>query len=266
MEIPFSDWYPSIIVRRSRRQYDDSLSIPKDTIDKLQQICTEFRPFPEARTVLVLDSPDKVFKGAIGPYGKVKGAPAFLAFIGDTGSSHIHETVGYTGEGVVLEATSRGLATCWVAGFFKQQVAAGLAKAAGNERVLAVSPVGYPPASPTVEERIMTGFGRTHKRKPLESLVTGLDKSEWPGWIETALQSARLAPSAVNRQPWRFRVEASAITVLTPGTSPDFSVSKRLDCGIAMLHIEVAALSAGIKGKWDLLESPEVARFQAVPP
>ena len=36
---------------------------------------------------------------------------------------------------------------------------------------------------------------------------------------------------------------------------------KRLDCGIAMLHIEVAALNCGVKGKWELLASPQVARF-----
>jgi hypothetical protein len=35
-----------------------------------------------------------------------------------------------------------------------------------------------------------------------------------------------------------------------------------LDCGIAMLHIEVAALNAGMKGKWEFLKSPQVARFR----
>jgi hypothetical protein len=36
---------------------------------------------------------------------------------------------------------------------------------------------------------------------------------------------------------------------------------KRLDCGIAMLHIEVASLNCGVKGKRQLLESPQVAKF-----
>ncbi|HHY93759.1 MAG TPA: nitroreductase, partial [Firmicutes bacterium] len=34
--------------------------------------------------------------------------------------------MGYTGEAVVLEATALGLATCWVGGFFRPEVAARL--------------------------------------------------------------------------------------------------------------------------------------------
>jgi len=38
-------------------------------------------------------------------------------------------------------------------------------------------------------------------------------------------------------------------------------VAKRLDCGIAMQHIELGALSQGIHGRWELLKKPQVARF-----
>jgi hypothetical protein len=31
-----------------------------------------------------------------------------------------------------------------------------------------------------------------------------------------------------------------------------------------MLHIEVAALESGVQGRWEFLESPEVARFTVV--
>jgi len=41
-------------------------------------------------------------------------------------------------------------------------------------------------------------------------------------------------------------------------------VSKQLDCGIAMLHIEVAALNCGIRGNWQFLKAPQVARFSAL--
>jgi hypothetical protein len=88
-----------------------------------------------------------------------------------------------------------------------------------------------------------------------------LDIQEWPSWIKISLEAARLAPSAVNRQPWRFEVGKDSVTVYVKNATPDFNVSKRLDCGIAMLHIEVAALNSGIKGKWELLLAPEVARF-----
>ena len=66
----------------------------------------------------------------------------------------------------------------------------------------------------------------------------------------------------MNRQPWGFQVENDGVTVYIRTTGPDFSVSKRLDCGIAMLHIEVAALVCGVRGKWQFLKSPQVARFE----
>ena len=37
---------------------------------------------------------------------------------------------------------------------------------------------------------------------------------------------------------------------------------KRLDCGIAMLHLEVGALSHGIKGRWCYLDRPDIAIYQ----
>ncbi len=262
MEIPFSRWYPAIAERRSRRRFEATQPIPPDILASLQKVCAEFRPFQEARTELVTESPDRVFKGAVGSYGKVKGAPAYLAFIGNTQSAHVQEAAGYTGEGLILEAAALGLATCWVAGFFRPPVVAEFIQLDAQDRVLAVSPVGYARGSATLEEKIMTGFGRTHRRKRLSTLASGLPVNEWPGWVKPALEAAALAPSAINRQPWRFKISPEAITVMTGGRTPEFNVSKRLDCGIAMLHMEVAALSQGILGKWELLAAPQVARFK----
>jgi len=263
MDIPFSKWHSAIPRRRSRRRFD-SIQLESNLLARLQTICKEFRPFPPARAELVTQSPDRILKGAIGPYGKVKGAPALIAFIGDMDDPHIQEKVGYLGEGVILEATAMGLATCWVAGFFRPRLAASIVGAAENERVLAVTPVGHAVKDPTWEERIMTGFGRAHRRKPLAKLVTGLDQTELPHWMKSALEAARIAPSAINRQPWRFYAEPNSITVSVNNPRFTFGISKRLDCGIAMLHIEVAARTRGMQGRWEFLEAPRVARFTVV--
>ena len=260
MDIPFSKWHAAIPPRRSRRRFD-SIELESGLLAQLQTICKEFSPFPQARAELVTQSPDRIFKGAIGPYGKVKGAPALIAFIGDMDDPYIQEKVGYLGEGIILEATAMGLATCWVGGFFRPKVAASFVGTAETERVLAVTPVGHAVEDFSLEERTMTGFGRSHRRKPLAELVTGLDETELPHWMRSALEAARLAPSAINRQPWRFYVEPHSITVSVDNPRFTFGVSKRLDCGIAMLHIEVAALDCGVQGRWEFLEAPRVARF-----
>ena len=260
MGIPASKWYRAIKQRRSRRQFEPK-PLESKTLAHINSICSDFRPFPGARSVFVTDKPETVFKGAIGPYGKVKNAPAFVAFIGNIENPNVHEYVGYTGEGVILEAEAMNLATCWVAGFFRRKAVESLINISKNERVMAITPIGYATKDQSLEERFMTGFGLSHRRKKLSGLVTGLDESEWPNWIKVSLEAARLAPSAVNRQPWRFHIEPDTITVSVNVMKREYGISKRLCCGIAMLHIETAALDCGINGHWEFLKQPQVAKY-----
>ena len=264
MAIPFSRWHLAITERRSRRHFDLNRPIEPETLVALDTLCKQFRPFPHARSRLVTESAKDVFKGIIGSYGKIKDAPAFIAFIGNMDSASVQEEVGYTGEGVILEATALGLNTCWVAGFFKPESVASLVEIKSNERVLAVTPVGYARRHESLEEKLMTGFGRTHQRVPISRLISSLTQDSLPEWIRASIQAARLAPSAVNRQPWGFDVQDDSITVYVRTGGPEFNVSKRLDCGIAMLHIEVAALNCGVRGNWQFLKTPRVARFSAL--
>jgi hypothetical protein len=212
---------------------------------------------------MVSELPDKVLRGIAGSYGKVKGAPSLIAFIGDINDHYVNEKIGYTGEGIILEATAIGLGTCWVGGtmFFRRGLAESIVGTSKNERVFAVTPVGYAVKEFSAEERVQTAFGMFHRRKPLSEMASGLDENKWPDWIKAALEAARLSPSAINRQPWRFYVEPPSITISVDSSLLEWGISKRLDCGIAMLHIEVAALDCGVKGRWELLEAPRVARF-----
>jgi nitroreductase len=262
MDIPFSRWHLAIEKRRSRRHFDPDLPIAPETLAALDKVCNQFAPFPHARSRLVTESAESVFKGIIGSLGKVKGAPVFIAFIGDMDDPFVQEEVGYTGEGIVLEATALGLNTCWVGGFFRPEVAASLVKVSKKERVLAVTPVGYAQESESWEEKLMTSFGRSHNRLALSKLVRGLPREKWPDWVNVSLEAARLAPSAANRQPWSFDVQDDGITVFVRTKRREFGVSKRFDCGIAMLHLEVAAVDSGCKGEWEFLASPQVAKFK----
>ncbi|MBE0479908.1 MAG: nitroreductase family protein [Dehalococcoidia bacterium] len=266
MDIPHAEWYRAIRHRRSRRSYD-GVPLEPETIERLRTVCREFRPFPEVRSEVIEDDPDKVLRGILGSYGKIKGAPALIAFVGRMDDPHVQEKLGYTGEGIILEATSMGLGTCWVGGFFRPRVAGSLIGLTGKEKVVAVTPVGRMRDRFSREERVMTGFGLMHRRKSLAALTGGADMGLLPEWAKAALEAARIAPSAVNRQPWRCRADAGSITVSVDSPGFDISISRRLDCGIAMLHIEVAALEYGVQGRWEFLSHPGVARFtvQQVP-
>ena len=156
------------------------------------------------------------------------------------------------------------LGTCWVGLSFHEELASRLATIKNHEKVLALTPVGYTREKWSLEERIMTGFGMTHKRKSLEKLLKEDKSASWPLWAKTALEAARVAPSAVNRQPWRFSIGQNSITISVDNLNDTLHISKRLDCGIAMLHIELASFHCGVQGAWEFLESPQVARFEIV--
>lgn len=260
MDIPYQKWYNAISKRRSRRLYN-GVPIERKTFEKLSSICNNFQPFNTARAVLT-ENTTRIFKGIIGAYGKIRGAPSFIAFIGDLRDRNIQEKIGYTGEGIILEATSLGLATCWVGKSFDSKIAASFIELKESEKVIAVASVGYATSVESFEEKLLTGFGKAHHRKPLEKLISEIKEGDLSGWIKDALVSAQLAPSAVNRQPWRFSIEKDSITVSVDNLNDSYGISKRLDCGIAMLHIEVTALNYGISGKWEFLEPPLVARFK----
>lgn len=262
MEIPASRWYRVIEKRRSRRNYEEKL--PKQShLKKLQTVCDTFKPFDSARTVLVQEPPDNVFSGIIGAYGVIRGAKAFIAFIGNTRNPAVEEQVGYTGEGIILEAEAITLNTCWIGGTFRRELVNSLIDLDEHEKVYAITPVGYAKKKVNFEERLLAGFGLMHRRKPLKDMVTGLKESEWPKWAKDSLEAARLAPSAVNRQPWKFLVDTNSITIAVNDKKlrRESVMAKRLCCGIAMLHLEVAASHSGVKGTWEFLNPPGVARY-----
>lgn len=261
MQVSKDKLYNVIFSRRSRRQFDGGgLSI--DIIEKLQDFAKELNDnIIGARAVIVTVNPDKVFKGAVGAYGKIKGAPAYVAFIGDMKDISVQEKVGYLGEMFILRVTSVGLATCWVGGFFRPEVVQSEVGLDSDEQVLAVSPIGFAAKQYSLEEKIMTGFVASHKRTKLETMCCGDRIDSVTTWIRSALEAARLAPSAVNRQPWRFTVESGTIKVSVDNLKDSYHISKRLDCGIAMAHIEIGANHNGVTGSWEYLTGEDVARF-----
>jgi hypothetical protein len=248
-------WHAAIEERHSRRSYDGHHPDLAD-LDALETLTTTFRPFPGARVALVREASANLFVGIIGAYGGISGARSALVFIG--GKNTPPESVGYTGEALVLEATVRGLSTCWVGGMFSAAHAARSAGALGEERVFGISPVGHALESVSLKERFVFKTGRPKRRRTVEEVAPGY--GSWPTWAREAVLAVGAAPSAMNRQPWRFRLDGDALVVSFDGQDTP-RISKRLDCGIAMLHAELGAATHGAPGTWELLGSPDVARF-----
>lgn len=266
---PDERWYAYIESRHSRRVYDQEHVPSADCLEELRAFCADFSPFPHARVEFIHGEAARTLFGSMVPlYGVVKNAPAAFVFVGKEGQE---EHVGYTGECAVLEATRLGLNTCWIGLTYNKKVASSLpyTNPLGNEKIMAVSPVGYALEKKTLIEKAMGSLAGSRTRKELKELCPQLaEKPElfatWPLWLQAALQAARLAPSALNSQTWRFVWQDDALTISFSegGNTKTLPFPKRrLDCGIAMAHIELTALHHGVPGRWSFASNPQVAVF-----
>lgn len=262
MEIPAERWYQAVKDRNSRRQFYSQI-IEKPKIKKLRNLIEKLNNNIEGlRIVLVQNDVDEIFTGIIGNYGKIKGAPAYLSFIGCENLPHMEEKIGYGGEAVILEAAALELGSCWVSGTFNSDKVISELNLKEDEKLYAISPLGYPEAKPTISERILKKLVKSKKRLDLKKLVINNNQlEEAPEWVKISLETARLAPSALNRQPWRFKIKENSITIQLDNQKNNEERSKNIDCGIAMLHLEIGALKAGVSGKWKYLKGKEVAVF-----
>ncbi len=252
-------WYEAASRRRSRRSYTDQ-RIGRETLSRLSASCEGFRPYGDARVVVIPEPSSDIFTGIVGSYGKIRGALHVIAVIADESHPTSHAHAGYMGEAAILEATALGLDTCWVGGFFDPRKVDRMVDTSPGERVVCVSPVGFAHDAYSGVERVMRRMAGAHRRKPLETIAAGV--AEWPTWARSAAECVRIAPSAVNRQPWRLRLDDGALVVSRDSALEAPKVTKALDCGIAMLHAELGALAVGVQGRWsDREHDRDVAAF-----
>lgn len=260
MEIPVQRWEKAVEIRYSTRTYDD-IPLSGEYEESIKNFIKSLnRGVEGVRAIFVKEGGDRVIKSILGSYGLIKGVNSYIAFVADEQDVKYPEKIGYTGEMCILETSSLGLGSCWISGTFKPEVVAEHINLEPHEKVIAITPVGYSSQESLIGKMMKRVVG-SQKRKQLEELCPGGYKEDWPEWIRKAIQLARLAPSAINRQPWRFKVSNDEKSIIIALDNFSNLEGKRLDCGIAMLHIEIGALSCGIKGEWRYLNKPDIAIF-----
>lgn len=217
--------------------------------------------------------------GRIGTYGVIKGASAFLVGVVEAGDFACVD-YGYCMEGIVLEATALGLGTCWVGGVFDRGLVRKALGAGTTEFCPAISPVGVPAATPGLQDRLIragsgAGSGPTARvRKDRATLFFEMGEGgRWEAFEPTAgtgeagiaelLEAVRIGPSASNKQPWRILVDRrdgdlSLHLFMEEDRFYNNMLGpvklQELDMGIAMRHVDVAAVALGLSGGWRRLD------------
>jgi hypothetical protein len=264
-EIPVAEWASAITTRRSARTFTDH-AVEARTLAMLRQFCEALPGRQVARVVVLEEAPAELFTGLlVGSYGRVEGARSALLVIGRPDERAVQESMGYLGEAAILQATTVNLGTCWIAGSFDRAVASTLTDLAADERIFAVSPLGYAQDRVRPGERLLKAMVRAKHRRPVAEIAPGFDEERWPTWAAEGVRMARIAPSAVNRQPWRFDLEDGTVAVSVLRRGAEGSISRLLDVGIAMLNFEVGARLIAARGIWVSSDPPGVARYRPVP-
>lgn len=178
----------------------------------------------------------KSISGKIGTYGVIAGAQCYLALIYTAETEADNINAGMAMEQQVLWLTQHGMGSCWLAATFSRNDIADSVELQNGETIAALVPFGLPAARERLGARLMKRIVRSSTRKPFDNLFQIPPSSVF----RNALALMRLAPSGLNRQPWRA-VEQSA----QPGTIHFYtqadSASDLLNLGIGLAHFLAGA-------------------------
>lgn len=156
-------------------------------------------------------------------------APYYLVFYGEKGNEGL-KNAGYMLEQMVLYLTTKGLGCC-----YQGCARVNSEKREDSLKALMVVAFGYP------AKRLLRD-GAVAKRHPLKELC--IFKEEAGEEIKNVLYAARLAPSALNSQPWRFVVYKNKIHIFVRKKSllDRLGMSVReINIGIVLCHMQLAA-------------------------
>jgi nitroreductase len=251
--------YEAVYKRVSRRSYL-SMPAPLPVLDELEQLADRFQEAePEIRIILRREGADRVFQGRAG-YGMIVGAVSYMALIAKSTRPDTLLRIGYYGEWLVLTAVKHGLSSCWAAGTFKRAYAESILSLEPGEELVCVSPIGEAAPEKTLKEIAVAVLTASRKRKSLGDMLPDASPDQLPKWQKTALECARMAPSGINLQPWRFSPNGERMRVrIAEGKGSGGTAA--IDCGIAMLHFLIGARHEGMPGIWTIAPDPYLAEF-----
>ena len=177
--------------------------------------------------------------------------------------AHAEEAFGYTFEKVVLYAQELGIGTTWIAGTMNRSAFERAMGVKEGEVMPCVSPLGYPAKKMSLRESMMRKGVKADVRLPFEELFfegsfANPLTAERAGALAQALEAVRLAPSAVNKQPWRAVLSGDRVHFYEKPSKgyvgEDGWDLQKVDLGIALCHFEMAAKECGFRATFEMAD------------
>jgi nitroreductase len=254
-----------IKMRYSVRNYENT-GISKEVKEKLEayldEINNSYGIFGGGVRIKLVQENDTDKQIKLGTYGVIKGANYYLAVACKKGDYDL-EDLGFLFEKVILYCTSLGLGTVWIGGTFNKGNFAKAMELKEDEILPIVSPVGIEGGKKSILAKM---FGSNAlKRKEFtqvffnQNFDTPLTYEE-AKWYNEVLEMVRLAPSAMNKQPWRIIKEGNNYHFYSEGKSE----ANRIDMGICICHFYLGAKEKGLKGEIKVLTDKSNDKYKYV--
>ncbi|MFY9639184.1 MAG: nitroreductase family protein [Methanobacterium sp.] len=220
------DLYGTMFKRKSIRKYDQS-SLDDSLLNSISEHIHDLTPlYADIKTeVKIISSDDVNLRG-------MKRAPHYLAVFSENKKGYL-TNLGFMIQELDLLFSESGIGSCWQ-GIPKPK---GKVKKSSDLKFIILIAFGYP------EEPLYRDNTGEFKRKSIQRITDINDAEE-------LLEPVRLAPSAINSQPWFFTGNKNVIQVYSKTNFLKAILVNKyipIDIGIAIYHLKVAAEHFGNK-------------------
>lgn len=261
--------FKSLIMNgRSVRDYKD-VAVETSKLDEIESYISNSKKLVSSINVEVrFFSGEDAYKrlyGVAGYKGVMIEAPNYMVILSENKPQYI-ENAGYIGERAILKARDMGIDSCWVS-YTDQSIIKKVLDIDTDMEVVALIALGYANTGKKVESDSKTGSNYSKanistdsigsERISLEEMVyidqwgnnASVDVLEERALLD-AFSYARMAPSALNKQPWRFIVDGGKVLLLIDNENYDGSYINKIDAGIVMLYFGVILDVTMFDSKW----------------
>ncbi len=243
--------------RKSVRDYKKN-TVPKSIIDEILQFSEEADTLiPGIETELLAKDKSQVYlqlQENAGYKGVMIDAPHYLILLSEKREYYL-ENAGYLGEKISLKSLDLGVNTCWITFSDSDKVKKRLFLNTDKE-IVAVIALGYDAKKTRVVNAdsigddysksklkiVKNNISTRHEITDLVYIkkwgkVASYEELENRGLLD-ALNYARLAPSTMNRQPWRFLLDQEKVILAIRKNKSISNYEEKIDIGISMLYFE----------------------------
>jgi nitroreductase len=256
--------YPYILSRRSVRKYDQRQLNSADQARIKIILNTTRSLIPDSKFEVILKSKTKGedLVEILGAYGRFITPPYYLVPYTSEGKNSLVD-LGYHSEQIAIQLWLKGIGSCFIGCLSRQKKVRQLFQLPADAQIAAFLVFGYPGEGfgfGTITEITKSIMG-IRARKPVEEIFfqDSFDHPAMPvGLWQKITEAARMAPSAVNAQPWRFLLRKNELYLFSMQNNRKYVLPENQDyslhdSGLCMANIDLALTSFDQKFEWKLL-------------